>query len=145
METENDERLYLISHFKDYLEDVVNGNINENSTINSLHTLIKKYYVKRIDIDSKYFDPYAFVNDCNDYINNSEEMYDTTDSSSFEYIDSQSESEESESSTSETEYEDSFLNEFYNNNINNNDILLYKKDNSCVSNLNNFIDLNSSY
>ena len=144
---DNIDNLTLINHFYSYLMKVIDGDINDIETINSLYRMIKIYYNDRIEPISKYFDSYAFTHNLNDII----EELDISDSESIhsESIHSESESEsESDGETSTEENEnipiDPLLSKFINSSENE-DILLYQKNNKYVSKLDNFLNINNYY
>lgn len=57
---------YILSHYNDYLKDILNDKIIDNTTIKSNKLALTKYYKERIIISSEMLDPYAVVNNSND-------------------------------------------------------------------------------
>lgn len=134
----------LFSHFHSYLIKVIDGEITDTETIDSLYNMIKVYYRERVNPVSKYFDSFAFTNDLNDI------MYELNVSES-ELSESEMETETSESETESESEEindpmeiDPFLSKFINGSKND-DILLYKNNNKPISKLENFLDINNYY
>ena len=160
LEKEEIDTFYLIQHFINYLTKIINGEITELTTIDSLYRIIKFYYHQRIILQSNYFDSYAYANDLNNVI---QEL----DISDLSEIESESEDEnaselnemnlksnscsesssESESETEDTEIKvvDPYLSEFLDNKVNNNDILLYQLNSKPIEKLEHFLNLNKFY
>lgn len=55
----------LFSNFISYIDIIDDKDEKFTNTIENLSNLIKKYYEFRIDMESEYFDPYAYVNELN--------------------------------------------------------------------------------
>ena len=87
----------LFSHFHSYLIRVIDGDITDMDTIDSLYKMIKVYYKERVNPVSKYFDSFAFTNDLNDIM--------------YELNVSESSCSEMETETSESETESEEVNE----------------------------------
>ena len=71
-----EKEISLIENFYKYLKFINKNqeNITNHSTGNSIYGILIEYYNERIDYDSDYFDPYAYVNDMNDDILEREEL-----------------------------------------------------------------------
>lgn len=121
----------LFVHFNSYLCKIIDGEISEYESLESIYKLIKFYYNERILPESYYFDSYAFKNNLNDIL-------DELDISESEYESDSSEDEEEEDDI------DPYLSMFINES-NNDDILLYQKNNNFVSKLEHFLSLNKYY
>ena len=63
-----EKKIALIENFYDYVDNVddINPENNIDLTISSLTQIIKEYYISRIDMESDYFDPFAYVNEMNE-------------------------------------------------------------------------------
>ena len=138
LEDENIDKIKLLIHFNDYIGKIIDGDNSENDSIQSVYKLIKFYYFDRILPESNNFDSYAFKNDLNSII----EELDISDVSDSEM--SESESETEEESNKEEIITDPYLDNFINNSENN-DILLYKKKEYYINNLEKFLDINKVY
>ena len=122
LEDENIDKIKLLIHFNDYIGKIIDGDNNENDSIQSVYKLIKFYYFDRILPESNNFDSYAFKNDLNSII----EELDISDVSDSEMSESESETETEETNTKEEIIIDPYLDKFINYSKND-DILLYKK------------------
>lgn len=73
-----EKQMSLIENLFNYNESIVKQkiNVNEESSVESLYNIIFEYYNDRIDYDSTYFDPYAYVNDMNENILESDNVND---------------------------------------------------------------------
>lgn len=115
---ENITNIDLIYNFKNYIQEILDINNTETETIISIYQILKYYYNERINVKSPFFDEYAFMNDLNDDV----ALSDYTD-----------EDETSSSCSDDTSNEDKddnidpYIDQFLNK-IDNNDILLYKKN-----------------
>ena len=138
LEDENIDKIKLLIHFNDYIGKIIDGDNSENDSIQSVYKLIKFYYFDRILPESNNFDSYAFKNDLNSII----EELDISDVSDSEM--SESESETEEESNKEEIITDPYLDKFINYSENN-DILLYKKKEYYINNLEKFLDMNKVY
>ena len=71
-----EKEISLIENFYKYLKFINKnqGNITNHSTGNSIYGILIEYYNERMDYDSDYFDPYAYVNDMNDDILERDEL-----------------------------------------------------------------------
>ena len=65
-----DKQFPLIENIYNYICDILNKkiDISNETTLKSIYNIITVYYNERIDYDSDYFDPYAYVNDSNEDI-----------------------------------------------------------------------------
>ena len=135
LEDEEIDTIQLLIHFNNYLSKLMDGDITEYESIESVYKMIKFYYNDRIIPDSKYFDSYAFKNDLNEVI----VELDISDVSDSE----ESELSESDLETNEKEeiLVDPYLEKFINNSQND-DILLYGKKKEYVNNLEKFLNIN---
>jgi hypothetical protein len=138
LEDENIDKIKLLLHFNDYVSKVIDGDNTEHESIESLYKLIKFYYNDRILPESNYFDSYAFKNDLNSVI----EELDISDISDSEI--SESESETEETNNKEEIITDPYLDKFINYSKND-DILLYKKKDYHINNLEKFLNINKVY
>tara|TARA_B100001121_G_scaffold309769_1_gene337832 strand:+ start:1748 stop:2383 length:636 start_codon:yes stop_codon:yes gene_type:complete len=138
LEDEEIDTIQLLIHFNNYLSKLMDGDITEYESIESVYKMIKFYYNDRIIPDSKYFDSYAFKNDLNEVI----VELDISDVSDSE----ESELSESDLETNEKEeiLVDPYLEKFINNSQND-DILLYGKKKEYVNNLEKFLNINKIY
>ena len=139
LEDENIDKIKLLIHFNDYIGKIIDGDNNENDSIQSVYKLIKFYYFDRILPESNNFDSYAFKNDLNSII----EELDISDVSDSEMSESESETETEETNTKEEIIIDPYLDKFINYSKND-DILLYKKE-YYINNLEKFLDMNKVY
>ena len=138
LEDEEIDTIQLLIHFNNYLSKLMDGDITEYESIESVYKMIKFYYNDRIIPDSKYFDSYAFKNDLNEVI----VELDISDVSDSE----ESELSESDLETNEKEeiLVDPYLEKFINDSQND-DILLYGKKKEYVNNLEKFLNINKIY
>lgn len=68
-------KISLISDFQDFITEVLTDTVEYNDSIDSLYKLIKFYYSERVDVNSEFFDPIAFImdGDINDNLSTSSE------------------------------------------------------------------------
>ena len=135
----------LFSHFHSYLIKVIDGDITDTETIESLYNMIKVYYKERVNPLSKYFDSFAFNNDLNEIM----DELNVSESESMDTSGSEAETSESEMETESEEINDPmeidpFLSKFINGSEND-DILLYQMNDKPVSKLENFLNINNYY
>jgi hypothetical protein len=137
----------LLDHFNNYIGNVLDGEITEAKTIDSIYLMIKFYYNERCLPTSDYFDSYAFTNDLNEVLDD----LGVSDISESESSEPESEPEPEPESEPEPEPEpepevkvDPFLSKFINEN-DNSDILLYQKNNKYVGKLEKFLNINKYY
>jgi len=148
-----------IYHFNKYMKMILSNEfrieiINYNKTYDSIINFITTYYKERIKINSKYFDPYTYVNDSNKnmLVHFSEDEFEQTSDSSEDESEQTSDSSEDESDNdikqlinkSNNLQKDEYLDEF-NETVNNENILLYKKSKMYIERLEMFLDLNDYY
>jgi hypothetical protein len=148
-----------IYHFNKYMKMILSNEfrieiINYNKTYDSIINFITTYYKERIKINSKYFDPYTYVNDSNKnmLVHFSEDESEQTSDSSEDESEQTSDSSEDESDNdikqlinkSNNLQKDEYLDEF-NETVNNENILLYKKSKMYIERLEMFLDLNDYY
>lgn len=114
---ENIKKMELIYNFKNYIKEIIDVSNTETESIESVYKILKYYYIERIDVESPFFDEYAFMNDLNDDIALSDYSDDEEEASS---------SSGGENSDNDEKMKDPYIDKFLNN-INNDDILLYQK------------------
>ena len=148
----------LFIHFNSYLNKVIDGDIMENYTLDSLYKILKFYYYERIIPETHYFDNNAFiknlnsalddigVSDFSDYESYSESSEeDNRDENNQEDNLSESSEDESNNTNQKKDIEiDPYISQFLSKSKNE-DILLYKKSNKCIKNLDHFLNLNDYY
>mgnify|MGYP001399375642 CR=1 FL=1 len=135
LEDEDIDYIKLLLHFNNYICKLLDGDIIEHESIESVYKMIKFYYNDRILPESKYFDSYAFKNELN-------EVIDELDISDV------SDSDISQSSESESEDKEIVLDPYLDKFINyskNEDILLYKEKEYHINNLEKFLNFNKFY
>ena len=138
LESEEIDRIKLLLHFNDYMSKLMNGDITEQESIESVYKLIKFYYYERVIPESNYFDSYAFKNNLNVIM----EELDVSDISDSD-ISSESETEE-ETNTTQEIIKDPFIDKFIHGSKND-DILLYKEKVYHIENLKRFLNINKVY
>lgn len=138
LESEEIDRIKLLLHFNDYMSKLMNGDITEQESIESVYKLIKFYYYERVIPESNYFDSYAFKNNLNIIM----EELDVSDISDSD-ISSESETEE-ETNTTQEIIKDPFIDKFIHDSKND-DILLYKEKVYHIENLKKFLNINKVY
>lgn len=133
----------LLDHFNSYLGNVLDGEITEAYTIDSIYLIIKFYYNERCKPESDYFDSFAFINDLNDVLDDLgvSDMSDSESSDNGESSESETESESEEEPEVKV---DPFLSKFINES-DNIDILLYQKNNKYIGKLEKFLNINKYY
>jgi len=136
LETEDIDNIKVLEHFNNYIEKVIDGDISEYDTIISLYRIIKFYYSERVLTLSKYFDSYAFINDLNDVL----EELEVSEMSDSEMSEDSSESEEENGVTEVDPYLSKFIKK-----SNNEDILLYQRDNKYIHKLDLFLKSSKDY
>ena len=137
-ENEEIDKIKLLLHFNNYISKLIDGDITEYESIESVYKMIKFYYNDRILPESKYFDSYAFKNDLNEVIEELD-ISDISDSDISQSSDSESESDDKGEITL-----DPYMLKFINNSQNE-DILLYKEKEYHINNLEKFLNFNKFY
>jgi len=78
-------KITLILDFHDFITDILTDIEDNKDSIDSLYKLIKFYYSERVDINSDFFDPIAFIDNNNDTISISS---DNSNNSNIQMIES---------------------------------------------------------